>query len=1669
MKWYQRTMSGVLSAAMGLSLLGGLPTAAAAEPTAVPLTLSTPADATGDILTVVQMDYPIYQEKLNGSAVTLYRGDTVIATGSLQDGTLTFTDGSDASGLVTQQTSGPRVTSVRVQITGLSASDGKNQYRLKLTGAGFKTYESDVLELSDYSLGLRLSAGAFTPGDLNGDGVVNAADIEAVKQQLSTSDSRADLNGDGTVDISDLAIVTMGADAAEQAQVYHTAAIAAKVVDSAAVQTALQEEATIKTVSGEVTDLFTGDGFVSITPQADAESIALPIPLTEQGIEMEQVEITSSVGNPVEKGTLVAETADGEIIEIPFDQSAPAGVYAIQTRDDGRKLVTISLGKRVPVKKITIKVDLDEAGKEVVVEQIKFVQDIVPENAAAENTQVQNVTAQADSKQVTLTWDAFANITGYKVYYGTSEAQMTTVVETEKTTCTVTGLENLKTYYFAVAPVSNAGGQVWEGTKSAVVQATPQPGSVPDKPDNVTVTAGDTLLSVSWKPGKDTAYSKVQYRVQDEDAFTVLDGSFQSTATITGLTNDVTYEVQVFGVNDKGSGPVSLTAVGTPKQEVIAAPDLPTVNRLDNAIITSAEVPWNNTDYAFSKGSMPASVYDGDYQTGWIASTWWKERKFTFHFDQAYEMDYLIYVPNLGKDVQSNNGKLFRDYFTAFSVWLNGEQVEASKVSFERAKDNEYFIVKFPKTTVTSIAVEGKQWDGAGNISLSEIAFYQYDGLAEEISALFSNDSHTALAQGVDSGKIAALREKAASADAYYVDRAVLLDELDNAQQLLDGKASELIVRDGFTSRSGVADSQYGQSASALQPLGISALSNQYISLYVEGLGAGESMRLVQWQQYAEAGTSSKSYTLHNGRNRIYLNQIGNSGSGERGGALYIEYEGSNAANIKMQVRDTSANRNVVTVLPLLDIQPGQWYGKSEAERKALIRPYATALQQYVSGLTFNNEGSKRTNTRNCTDIATPSVLLSLPADQVLTGLGGASASADAMTNQLYDAICAWEQLIFLANKTQGIIAADANFASYQYPMQTRQNIRMSRMFSGAFMFAAGSYIGIDYNETRAMVTGYPLEKSGSGTGIDSDDLNGLYGWGIAHEVGHNMDKIGYAEITNNIYSLVAQTADDGDMTGASRLEGMYPAIFNKVALGKPGQAGDVFTQLGMYWQLHLAYDEAGSPLNGSGALDFYNAFFTKWKAGAYSDAASKDDRIALIASEVANKNLTEFFTRWGMELSDNTKSKLKTYGEETREIWYLSDQSRRDRLSSASAASLTASLSAAVENDTQVKLTVTISADADRVQGYEILRNGTPIAFLTGDGQTTQTYTDTVGAANNMAFTYAVRVIDKLGNEAATAQADAVRISYDKVIDADQYNIAREADGTIRITAKDGLLTTGGIKITGSSVPTDGSYLVFVQGETGTETGAAMLSADLGTATPVGGWKIAKRGSFTQNEAQQDGMFLSYFNKPGAEPEDSRIWMYDAAQIAISGIPQTVALEDIHLLSYPGDNITFTEGASIGVLDADYTYDIGDGQTETIPQGTIVITGSYRGDPLYNSVRVKAKVQTMKPGSSDAPVVSERTLSGETLLFAEIPADGEVSTISDGFFLFIPEDQDAFKQVNEDHGDNHAAGNAVMIELQAQMWRAEDVNGTNPRMTSDTLFISVPRYDSMPGIVLEQ
>ena len=60
-----------------------------------------------------------------------------------------------------------------------------------------------------------------------------------------------------------------------------------------------------------------------------------------------------------------------------------------------------------------------------------------------------------------------------------------------------------------------------------------------------------------------------------------------------------------------------------------------------------------------------------------------------------------------------------------------------------------------------------------------------------------------------------------------------------------------------------------------------------------------------------------------------------------------------------------------------------------------------------------------KANVRNATEISTPSVLLSLPADQVLAGLKGVGNDESAMVEAMYQNVLAWEEELFVANQSR--------------------------------------------------------------------------------------------------------------------------------------------------------------------------------------------------------------------------------------------------------------------------------------------------------------------------------------------------------------------------------------------------------------------------------------------------------------------------------------------------------------------------------------------------------------------------------------------------------------------------------------------------------------------------
>ena len=92
-----------------------------------------------------------------------------------------------------------------------------------------------------------------------------------------------------------------------------------------------------------------------------------------------------------------------------------------------------------------------------------------------------------------------------------------------------------------------------------------------------------------------------------------------------------------------------------------------------------------------------------------------------------------------------------------------------------------------------------------------------------------------------------------------------------------------------------------------------------------------------------------------------------------------------------------------------------------------------------------------------------------------------------------------------------------------------------------------------------------------------------------------------------------------------------------------------------------------------------------------------------------------------------------------------------------------------------------------------------------------------------------------------------------------------------------------------------------------------------------------------------------------------------------------------------------------------------------------------------------------------------QRNMNGYALLFAEIPADGAVSDISDGFWIFVP-DMEAEEALN---AQTSVTGDGPM-EIRAVLRRTDDPNSSaSSRVTSETLWTSFPEWETLPQIAL--
>lgn len=248
-----------------------------------------------------------------------------------------------------------------------------------------------------------------------------------------------------------------------------------------------------------------------------------------------------------------------------------------------------------------------------------------------------------------------------------------------------------------------------------------------------------------------------------------------------------------------------------------------------------------------------------------------------------------------------------------------------------------------------------------------------------------------------------------------------------------------------------------------------------------------------------------------------------------------------------------------------------------------------------------------------------------------------------------------------------------------------------------------------------------------------------------------------------------------------------------------------MFTQLGMYWQLHLAYDNGYNyKTYEDHAEQLRSLFFARVDSYARNPASAPapggipltlsgntDQILMRLSCASAEKDLLEFFERWGMTPDEATQSYAGQFEKETRAIYYVNDDSRVYRLEHGGSMLDAAGTVDAVGDDTsasvnkksanQVDFVLTAKQIPEEdVLGYEIVRCTTSggeteeetAGFVTREEALAGTFSDIVTTMNNRVVTYKVTVVDKYLNRSAPKLLEPVKIEHAGCMDKTNWTV---------------------------------------------------------------------------------------------------------------------------------------------------------------------------------------------------------------------------------------------------------------------------------------------------------
>lgn len=1621
-------------------------------------------------------------------------------------------------------------------------------YKVVVSAPGFATYTQEVvLETGTYSRVTvytgavqfegDVHGGMLRLGDVNQDGVLDSQDVDAVIAGVASGAVQADLNGDGEVNLVDVQYLASNLQGKEEQQKDEVYSSVEKRVANEVIKPTVAEGTNM--TEGSVEELLNQQGTVVLQP-VDEQPISEANPVevtfnfaenTNNGTQAKMDGITidsgSGSGNGISEGVITVELEDGTTESIPFSEASKARSFSLLSLFrstptvsvvDGK--VEVNFGKQVAVKKITLTITKTQSNNLAEISKVEFVNGMDERIPEPEMDIPTDLATQVGDKEIRLSWKAAANVTGYEVEVvgaiKKGAAPITVVIRSSTNSLTITQLNNEmlvngEDYTIRVRSVNGS----WKSPYSDAIVASPIVTKLPDAPDNLEATGGYKHIQLSWKDMKDTDSYTVLYRKKTEggDYIQAVTGLATNSYRLENLEDATEYEVVVYGTNDLGDGPHSIPSIAKTVSLLEAKlPNYLTLNKpgkvgeltshIKDAYRIGEAGGSAMIDSPLDAGDAVSALglFDNDQGTYYYSPDW--DFGVSYHagswgiqveFDQVLQLGGFSFA-------EPTNGNILG---TKVYYWdASGNRVELAKedytISIKMDENNRRFgYVSFHRQVDTSKVLLGfSNLYNIRGMKIGEIRFFGYNSIREDIMGLYEDQYHTTIRSDVTQEQLDELSVRLETPDAESGEKhpnyTQLRRELDTAIALFKNAAalSEVQHIEAMGPNvSGYADGKLGFTGlNPWQPLGIVAAAGEEVTIYVGNpdmqVGANTDLYLVATQHNAESGSFMKQVArLKVGANTVTIPAIV-SKDFEKGGSLYVYYAGQSTES-KYGVRVEGGNR-----IPMLDL----YKVEDAAERLALATAYVQELEAYVAKLeqehAEHHQNSSNANVHydynqqecilGATEIMADTMLYSLSAKQVLAGLG--TGTTEEKAQNLVNSVQAMDDLMLLFYQHKGL-TEDAPSAINRVPSQ-HLNIRFMRMFAGAFMYASGNHIGIAWGSIPGVVSGQPLVADDMGNFISGS----LFGWGIGHEIGHDINQGAYAvaEITNNYF---AQLATYG--TSGTRFK--YDAIYDKVTSGVLGRDPNVATQLGMYWQLRLAYDNYFTYKTFNTYDEVVsNLFFARVDTYARTPAAApvaaengvaltlsnvSDQNLMRLASAAAQKDLTEFFTRWGMEIDAETAAYMSQWPAETRAIFYINDDAQAFRINNPSAETFTGKQVVTKDQVTvtqgglqnglaqnQVKLDIKGTASSSLL-GYEInrvmisggQREVQNVGFVLANADGSASFTDTVNTINNRVFSYQVVAIDQFTNRSAVLELDAVKVSHDGSHKKSTWTVTTNMVSTQdTVVVPDAENPDNGFNPGANNQPTVVSAIdLIVDNNLGTTfVGTAngkqpTIEINFGKELSVTGFKFTLAAGQTLPQGEFAVQLLENGEWTAVSTEVNRIestgastvyfttedgWLRTSGATAMRLVfltDTTVSITELDVLGPTGDNVEiFADG--IGILSEDYVYST---EGDTIPAGSIVFTGSYKGNPAFNAVILYD--QDGKIVGYDENGVGE----SNQIILAPVPEEGDLANTSDGRWVYWI-DADAVKPE----------------KVRVELYRVDDAQTNNgQRLVSDSLWATLP------------